>query len=61
MPPDRGSFDRTTVNFGEKVELTCMWTETVNITKTATCIYDKGVTRFGGDNITDCPGKGCSI
>ena len=34
-----------------------MWTETVNKTRSARCIYSNGTTRFGGDDITYCPGR----
>ena len=57
LPPAHGSYDRTTVNYNDVVELTCMWTGTVNKTRSARCIYDNGITRFGGDDITYCPGS----
>ena len=45
------------MNFGEQVVLTCEWTDTETVTRTATCVYENGATRFGGDDITTCPGK----
>ena len=56
-PPNRGTYDKTTVPFGEKVTLTCQWTATETRTRTAVCIYEGGTTRLAGDDITSCPGK----
>ena len=50
-------YDKTTVSLGEEVVLTCKYTETRNITRRAICMFKGGITLFGGDDITTCPGK----
>ena len=51
------TYDKETVSFGEEVVLTCKWTDTIDITRRAICMYKDGTTVFGGDDIATCPRK----